>query len=537
MEENCDDKRRCVVDGAVPAEACGGAPPQDGFPLPASLILGEILPRLELESLCSLACVCRVLRSNVSHALSILPSLDLSAFSMNGELLNHIFPKMGGVESVSVDCLHLDDCSILSILRPNIHELNLLKCALLSYEVLPSIGEKCPNLRKLALELAGQSLPGTFRFNLLKMLEQFSGLEHLSIKNRGTERHPYDLGAIHLFLPKSVTFLKLQPVNEKDAILLIERLGDDVEVLEKMATSSIPSQLPFTGFRLRTLSLVLDVITNRLIATITTSLRLLVELDLEDRACSEPKLPHDLTNLGLQSLGSCEHLTSLSIVRSRVNYIVSFKRVNDLGIMLLAESCRGLESVKLGGFSKVTCAGFSSILCSCRNLKKFEVRNAPLLTDLAFHDIDGVSCPLVELKLLSCNLITSEFVAQLGSSNALQVLDTNGCRSIADSCLEHISPINTLTSLNLGGADITDRGLSILGKANLPLTSLSLRGITRVTSRGIISLFSSGDRIKKTLSSLDIGHMPGISDRAIHAIVSGAESLTELCMRGRVFVG
>ncbi|XP_011097668.1 F-box protein At-B [Sesamum indicum] len=525
------NKRPCGETATALPETSGGAQPQEGFPLPDTIVLSEVLRRLELESLCALACVSRSLRSMVSQALSTLPSLDLSAFSPNGELLHRIVPRLRGAKSVTIDCLHLDDCSVISVLGPHIQELNLLKCASLSYDVLASIGEKCPNLRILVLELAGESSPEIFRRNLIKMLKKFLYLEHLSIKVRGTEDDAYDLACIDVVLPKTLKFLKLQPVNEQDAILFVEKLGYEREIPSKLVNSSIDSSLGFSGFALQRLSLVLNLISDRLVASIMGSLPLLVELDLEDRPCTEPKLPHDLTNIGLQFLGSFQHLTHLSIVRSRQNYPVSFKRINDLGLLLLCESCRALESVRLGGFSKVTDAGFSSLLRSCYNLKKFEIQNAPLLSDLAFHNIVGVVSPLVELKLNSCNLITSEAVAELASSSTLEVLDTYSCRSIADNCLVYISFLSTLTSLNLGGADITDGGLGVLSKCDLPITNLCLRGCTRVTDRGIICLLNSGVRIKKTLSSLDVGHMPGISDRAIHAIISSGEAITELCMR------
>ncbi|KAH6775876.1 RNI-like superfamily protein [Perilla frutescens var. hirtella] len=529
----CCKRAREETAAVAPVDSGGAPPPRDGFPLPDTIVLSEILVRLELESLCTLACVCRTLRSMVSQSLSTLPSLDFSAFSPNGELVRFIAPQLRAVKSVTIDCLQVNDRSIVSILGPRLQELNLLKCPSLSYHVLPSIGEKCPNLRILSLELAGKSAPDIFRKNLVKMLQNLLYLEYLSIKVRGTESDAYGLAGVDLFLPKTLKSLKMQPVNEQDAAQFIEKLGEDRESWRKMVNSSmiITSYEGFNGFTLTCLSLVLDIICDRLLDSITSSLPLLVELDLEDRQCTEPKFLHDLTNNGLQYLGSCRYLTHLSIIRSRVNYPASFKRINDLGILVLAESCQGLESVKLGGFSKVTDAGFSSLVHSCYNLKKLEIRNAPLLSDLAFHDVIGAVTPLVELKLVSCSLITSEAIVELASSSTLEVLDTYNCRSIADPCLDYISHLSKLTSLNLGGADITDNGLAVLSKGDLPLTNLSLRGCTRVTDKGIIWLLNDGIRIKKKLSSLDIGHMPGISDRAINAVISCTDALTELRMR------
>ncbi|KAK4484897.1 hypothetical protein RD792_007498 [Penstemon davidsonii] len=504
---------------------------EEGFPLPDAIVVNDIFPKLELNSLCSLSCVSRNLLSLVAQALSTLPSLNLSEFSPSGQLLGYIVPKLRGVRSVTIDCLRLDDRPVVNILGPHILELNLLKCASLSYDILASIRIKCPNLRILNLELAWESSPEILKQKLVKALQGFLCLECLSIKVRGTQHDAYNLACNDLFLPKPIKILKLQIVDDHGAHQLIEKLRDEREYQWNLISRNISSYLGYNGFTLQRLSLVLNVICDRVITSITSSLPLLVELDLEDRPWAEPKLPRDLTNSGLESLGSCRFLTSLSIVRSRVSYSGSFKRINDLGIFLLSASCEGLEFVRLGGFSIVTDAGFSSLLRSCSNLKKFEIRNAPLLSDLAFHNIIGVVCPLVELKLLSCNLITSEALTEFASSNTLELLDTNGCRSIADPCLDYISCLNSLKSLNLGGADITDSGLYVLSKGNLPIVNLCLRGCTRVTDRGIISLFNDGERMKNTLTSLDIGHMPGVSDKAIDAIFSNCKAITELCVR------
>ncbi|KAL6543022.1 hypothetical protein OROHE_010542 [Orobanche hederae] len=517
--KNCN-KRPCVEAAAVLPETSAAAPLREGFLLPDTIVIGEIFRRLELESLCSLACVCRSLRSMVSQALATLPSLDLSAFSPNGELIRRIVPKLRKATSLTIDCLHLDDCSVTSILGGHMQELNLLKCASLSYHVLASIGENCPNLRILVLELAGETSLDILRRNLIKMMKNLLYLENLSIKVRGTEQDAHDLACFDLSLPNTLKFLELKPVNEQDATRFLHRLVDEREIQRKTMNSSITR-----------LSLLLNAISDTLMASITTSLPLLTELDLEDRPCSEPKLPCDLTNNGLQFLSSCHYLIHLSIARSRLKYPVSFKRTNDMGLLLLSETCEGLESIKLVGFSKVTDAGFSHLIQNCHNLKKLEIRNAPLLSDLAFHDTFRVVSRLVELKLRSCNLITSEATLELASSSTLEILDTFSSKSIADRCLDYISSIRTLTSLNLGGADITDHGLRYLSEGDLPLTNLCLRGCVRVTDRGIISLLSNGVRIKKTLSSLDVGHMAGISDRGIDAIVSIGDAITELSMR------
>ncbi|GMP64834.1 hypothetical protein CsSME_00025916 [Camellia sinensis var. sinensis] len=505
--------------------------------LPDSIIY-EILERADLETLCSAACVSDTIRSSVYRVLSSLPTLDLSSFSPDVETLDCILNRFGGgLRSLTVDCLRLHDSSfVTNLLGEQIQELNLFKGSFLSHEVLASIGRTCPNLRVLVLELAGGDSPEMFKRNLTHMLNSCSWLESLCIKIRGTELDANGFQSMKLSLPKTVKVLKLQPLLIQDAIHFIRELRDDNIFLQNSTRLSIPVCPVSPGFALQSLSLVLDIISDELVISITKSLPFLVELDLEDRPIEQPQLPYDLTNSGLQTLGTCQHLTGLSLVRNRQNHPVSFKAVNDMGMFLLSVCCRGLQSVTFGGFSKISDAGFAAILQSCNDLKKFEVRNGSLLSDLAIHDIKEAPCSLVDVKLWSCSLITSESIDELASSNDLEVLDLSGCRSIGDSCFGSISSLHTLTTLNLGGADVTDVGLANIGRGNSPITRLCLRSCKRITDRGIYLLLNGGGTISKTLSALDVGYLPGISDEAIFTIAMVARSVTELCIRYCFFV-
>ncbi|KAF7146128.1 hypothetical protein RHSIM_Rhsim04G0006800 [Rhododendron simsii] len=487
-------------------------------------IINEILGKLELETLCSAACVSRTLRSSASQVLSSLTTLDLSLFSPDVQTLEHILHRCSALKRVTVDCLRLGDSSVCSFLGEQIEELNLLKGSSLSYQVLFSIGRKCPNLRVLVVELAGWDVPKIFTRCFMHLLNRCSYLESLCIKIRGSELDASGFLSSVLSVPNTVKVLKLQPLLIEDAVGFINDLP-----YGRNALNDFPFYPLSPRFTLQKLSLVVDVISNELIISISNFVPLLVELDLEDRPCSEPQLPKDLTNSGLQRLGSCQHLIALSLLRSKLNCQVSFKAVNDMGMFLLSESCKGLQAVRLGGFSKVSDAGFAAILHSCRNLKKFEVRNASLLSDLAF--LNGALPSLVDMKLWSCSLITSESVNELATSSDLEVLDLSGCRSIADSCLGRVTSLHRLTTLNIGGSDITDGGLAIIGRGNSPITHLCLSCCKRVTDKGIALLFRGGGKIREKLWALDVGYIPGISDRAIFTIAEFATSVTELCIR------
>lgn len=348
----------------------------------------------------------------------------------------------------------------------------------------------------------------------------------MCIKIRGLKDYADGFRSVQLHLPQCVKILKLRPILERIAIDLIYRLGS-----LKFLNDANPVSPNSSVFNLQSISLVLDVISDELIFAIANSLPFLLELDLEDRPLKQPSVPRDLTNIGLQALSSCQRLISLSLIRSHRNHPVYFKNINDMGFFLLVEGCKSLESVRVGGLSKVSDAGFGSILRSCQKLKKFEVRNALQLSDLALIESLGGSCSLVELKLVSCSLLTSAFLEDMNSSSTLQVLDLSGCRSVADACLLSVSSINTLNTLDLSGADVTDSGLAVLGEGNSPIARLCLRSCKRVTNKGISLLLNGGGRIPKTLSALNIGGIRGIADEGIQTISTIALALSELSIR------
>ncbi|KAM3302691.1 F-box protein At-B-like isoform X1 [Capsicum chacoense] len=203
------------------------------------------------------------------------------------------------------------------------------------------------------------------------------------------------------FLPKSLKKLKLQ---QTDVPLFVSWLD---------AVRKIPC------FNLRSLSLVVDVISDDLLITVMHSLPRL-ELDLEDRPFMEPSV-RDMTNIGLPALKFCECLIVLSIVRSERNY-PSFKRVKNIGMFHVSERCRRLESVKLGGFAKVTEAGYSSILHSCWNLKKFEVLTSPLLSDSVFDNMIGVARSVIELSHLERWKLLFSSICTIFTRNGLLLL-------------------------------------------------------------------------------------------------------------------
>ncbi|XP_065863045.1 F-box protein At-B [Euphorbia lathyris] len=504
--------------------------------LPSILITQEILTKLDLEALCTVACVTKTLHSSAyRYVLPFFTSLDLSSsFIPDANSLHYIRNRCNNIKTISLNCQRLSNSFFTPFLAPHIQQLNLYCCSLLTSQIFVSIAENCRFIRVLMVEFAEQDSPHLLEPDLIYMLRRCNLLECLSITIRGTKFYVNFFHSVGCFLPKTLNTLMLKPVLEENAFGVVNNLeGGSYSAYEELSIPVSPSP-SVSG--LQRLSLVLDVISDRLLITISCILPLLLELDLKDMPNKEPVPNRDLTDNGLQSLCSCRHLTGLTLIRGRHNFQGSFKRVTDMGMFLLSEGCKGLQSVRLGGFSKVSAAGFASLLQSCQKIKNLEIRNAPLLSDLAFYNLIEAPSTLVEVRLLSCNLITSETVKKLSSSKSLEVIDLRGCKSIADSCLYSVSLLQKLTSLNLSGADITDGGLSVLGRGSSPISHLSLRGCKRITDKGISHLLSGGGAIVKTLESLDLAHMPGISDNAILTIVASGKEITELCLRSCFYV-
>ncbi|CAL5001407.1 unnamed protein product [Urochloa decumbens] len=483
--------------------------------LPEALLV-EILDRLEVDDACSAAASCRALRGAASTAISAITTIDLSMFAPSNAILSRILAGNSVVRSLTVNCSLLDDSAASVIAKGSLRELSLLKCTF-TLRFFMDIGERCSNLRSLKLEMAVAPevlYPRHSEFGtcLARIYMGCGYLETLWVKFPLLDPLTADHETWMPFVPITVKELLVQPVSQLQARTFFPKTTS----LKKHITDSLES-----------LSLVLDTITDELVILITSNIRNLVELCLEDEPVTQPNLPEDLTNVGLQALGLCHNLRHLSLARRYFD----FRRANDFGILMLADGCKQLRTIRFGGFAKVSDAGYAALLHSGKDLKKFEISNGSCLSDLACLDLDKAAPNITEVRLLNCARLTSDTAISLAACTNLKVLDLSGCKSIADSGLVSISQLPMLTLLDLTGADITDAGLSALGNGRCLISSLCLRGCTSIGSYGIASLLCGTGTINKTLVSLDIGNVPRISCRAVTMIVKNCEQLSSLSLR------
>ncbi|KAL8115793.1 hypothetical protein AgCh_022337 [Apium graveolens] len=298
-----------------------------------------------------------------------------------------------------------------------------------------------------------------------------------------------------------------------------------------------PSRMQFSILpNIQKLWLAVDYITDTMIGTISKSLISLTHLDLRDAPIIEPSLTIDLTDSGLLLINPHGKLKHLSLIRSQEFVATDFKRVNDLGILLMADRCASMESICLGGFCRVTDTGFKTILHSCSSLYKFKVTYGSQLTDLVFHDIDATSLALTHVSLRWCNLLTNLSFIRLASNRNLSVLDLRDCRNLGDSSLQAIGTLSKLKTLLLDGSDISCVGLSYL-KENVmsSIVSLSVRGCKRLTDKCISILFD--EYSSRELRELDLSNLPNLSDAIVLLLAKSRVQLVELRMRQCPLIG
>lgn len=286
---------------------------------------------------------------------------------------------------------------------------------------------------------------------------------------------------------------------------------------------------------LQKLCLMVEYITDCLVGSIAEGLPLLTHLDLQDAPIIEPTIASDLTNAGLQQINPHCKLKHISLIRSQEFLFTYFRRVNDLGILLMSDSCSSLESISLGGFCRVTDTGFRAIIHSCSSLRKLRVSHGSHLTDLVFHDISATSLSLTHVSLRWCNLLTNLGIWGLSYNKELSILDLRDCRNVGDEAVKALSYLPKLQTLLLDGTDVSDLGVSYLGHGKCPLASLSLRGCKRLTDDCISSIF--GGSVRSGLQVLDLSRLPYLSDNGILLLAKSRTPIVELRIRECPHIG
>ncbi|KAG8368039.1 hypothetical protein BUALT_Bualt15G0004000 [Buddleja alternifolia] len=475
------------------------------------------------------ASLCTLPNSLSTRARLLLPDFFFD-ISPSMELLRPLLPPENAyLRSLKVDCTRLDDSFLDFLTRPSLQELCLRNCADFSGKLLSELGRSCKDLRFLYLssvaEKRGRSIDVS---HLEELLSGCSQLETLILMFDVSIFLRHNFARVWALASSKLISLEIGYVS---SVMVTELLSPAVGP-HQSANNLQPSILP----NIQKLCLSVDYITDTMISTISKYLISLTHLDLRDSPIMEPRMAFDLTNSGLQQINAHGKLKHLSLVRSQEIAPTFFKRVNDLGILLMADKCLAMESICLGGFCQVTDTGYKTILHSCSKLYKLRVFHGTHLTDLVFHDITATSLSLTHVSLRWCNLLTNSAIARLASNKDLSTLDLRDCRNLGDEALRAINTLPKLKTLLMDGCDISDVGLSYLSKGLMnSLISLSVRGCKRLTDRCISSLFDGGSN--RELRELDLSNLPNLSDAGVLLLVKSRIPISELRMRQCPLIG
>ncbi|KAL9231867.1 hypothetical protein vseg_007033 [Gypsophila vaccaria] len=498
--------------------------------LPTTL-LATIMAKLDISSICSVASTCRTFKSCASHILTFLPSVHLLDVAPSMDLLGPLLPPNPYLNSLKVDCCRLDDAAIQHFVRPSLHELFLHNCNDFSGRLLSEIGAQCRDLRSLYLGSVSEKRGRAIHISdLEELLRGCQELETLYLMFDVSTFLRHNFARAWTLASEKLTSLEISYVSSVMVTELLSPTAGPDQFLPHVQPSVLPN--------LQKLNLSVDYITDTMVSTISQTLTTLTHLDLRDAPIIEPRVTFDLTNNGLQHINQHGKLKHLSLVRSQEFLVTYFRRINDLGILMMSDKCSSMESICLGGFCRVTDTGFRAILHSCSNLYKIKISHGIQLTDLVFLDISATPLALTYVGLRWCNLLTNLAISHLTSNLDLTVLDLRDCRSLGDEALLAISTLPKLTSLLIDGSDVSDTGISYLKeRASTSMTSLSVRGCKRLSDRCITALLGTGGPSKPVLQVLDLSNLPSLTDNGVLLLAKSRAPICELRMRQCPLIG
>ncbi|XP_030943634.1 F-box/LRR-repeat protein 10 [Quercus lobata] len=497
--------------------------------LPPALI-ATIMTKLDVSSVRSAASTCTTFRSSASHILSFLPTFHLLDIAVSVDLLRPLLLRQNPhLTSLKVDCDRLNDSAIEILLCPSLRELCLYNCADFNGKLLSEIGTRCPDLRSLCLgSVAGKRGRSVHISELEELLSGCTQLEALVLMFDVSLFLHHNFARVWALASEKLTSLEIGYIS---SVTVTEMLSPN------LGTPQSPNCIrPSILSGIQKLCLSVDYITDAMVGMISKGLTSLTHLDLRDAPLIEPVLTFDLTNAGLQQMNQYGKLKHLSLVRRQDFCITYFRRVNDLGILLMADKCANMESIYLSGFCRVTDTGFKTMLHSCSRLYQLRVSQGTQLTDLVFHDISATSLTLTHVSLRFCNLLTNHAVINLVSNKDLRVLDLRNCKNLGDGALRAISTLPKLKVLLLDGSDVSDMGLLYSREGLIgSLVTLSVRGCKRLTDKCISALFDGP--CKMVLRELDLSENPNLSDNAVLLLAKSRVPLFELRMRNCQHIG
>ncbi|KAF8006055.1 hypothetical protein BT93_K0370 [Corymbia citriodora subsp. variegata] len=253
----------------------------------------------------------------------------------------------------------------------------------------------------------------------------------------------------------------------------------------------------------------------------------------------------NITQVGLSSItngaGCLQHLTlaygspvtfALAASLKRLSMLESIKLdgclVTTSGLKALGNCCLSLTGLSLSKCSGVTDEALSFLVTKHKQLKRLDITCCRKITDVSIAHITS-SCPaLTSLKMESCTLVPKEAFVLIGQRcHALEELDLTD-NEVDDEGLKSIARCSKLSNLKLGIClNITDEGLSHIGKSCSKLVELDLYRSAGITGLGILEVA----RGCPGLATVNVSYCSDITDASLMSL-SKCRRLNTLEIRG-----
>jgi len=289
-----------------------------------------------------------------------------------------------------------------------------------------------------------------------------------------------------------------------------------------------------------------------------SSLCVLRSLTLIEYGENEPK-----RGTFIELISKCKHLRKLSVDDSYFGIddkllgiiakelkqleelsLYTHKSITDAGLLLLSDNCRGIRSLCLFSCDRISIAGLNAFASTCCKLEELSLHidrdgssyadiiavleKCPKLHTLQMQGFrcETLSCGeskvsdnrFINLKSLDISfssMPTETLMKLLRSCPCIKSVSVDDHNNITDDDLSAIIDCcPKLTSLNISGTGLTDRGMLSIASSLPDLLSLSVERIDTITKAGI-SCISIGCR---KLRKLDTSMSLNMTSKEINAL-------------------
>lgn len=405
----------------------------------------------------------------------------------------------------------VSDAGVSEIVRscPLIEKIDLSRCPGITDKCLVAIAESCKNLTDLTID----SCSGVGNEGLRAVARGCVNLRSVSIKSCpriGDQGVSFLLAQAGSYLTK----VKLQMVNVTGlSLAVLGHYGAGVTDLVLHGLQGVNEK----GFwvmgnakgmkKLRSLSV--------------TSCRGMTDVAVEAVGNGCPDLKHVTLNKCLLVSGKGLVALAKTALGLESLKLEECHRINGFGLLGFLMNCGS----KMKSFSLVNCLGIqeaaspllpSSTTSCSSSLRSLSIRCCPGFGDATLSFLGKICHQLQDIELCGLNGVTDAGVFELLQSNDVGLVKVNlsGCVNLSDNTVSAISICHgrTLESLNLDGCkNVTDGSLVAVAKNCYSVNDLDVSN-TLVSDQGVKALASSPNHLN--LQVLSVGGCSAITDKS-----------------------